>query len=515
MKIKSLIIAVAVFAGQFALADARVMNPGEATGQLVVLTPEDVKNLSPKYKALSPLSIPVWGELPLDLAVVAGSITLKQQNLLSHVQLKSRARHTPNLDISELENGIANPIFKGAKDGDWIKLSLTKDGKVSIEMSTEAAAVAAHKAKDLPPVSLRSDVQTKKIFQHSELGYKDLERVGSKAANYAELVKLLNTASRTVTRPGYAIPFYYYQEFLNTNPKVQEAITKMLADPLMNRVAKVEYRETKLKAVRELFEADDAVVSEELLNDLLTIFEAQRINGFPRRWKLRSSTNSEDLPNFNGAGLYESYSYKPVTKEGKEKKLERKKADLKKALQKVWASVWSMRAFEERSLFKIPHAEVKMAVQVNLGFGNEGADGVVVTKNVADDPKLKGDAVYIETQRGDEHGVANPQANVKPEKILVMIDRKQPLNKAAYKVNIIQKSNIADDTITILPTDNPNPVMSEDEIKDLVFQCLTAEAAFRKMHNKPEMALDLEFKVDSEDTGKRAVYVKQARPYID
>lgn len=512
---KNLILIATAVLAQLALADARVMNAGEATGQLVVLSPDDVMNQSAKYKALSPLSIPVWGELPLDLAVVAGSITLKQQNLLSHVQLKSRARHTPNLDISELQGGLANAIFKGAKDGDWIKMSLTKDGKITIEKSTEQAAAAAHKEKDLLPVQLRSDVATKKIFQHSELSYKDLERVGSKASNYAELVKVLNTASRTVTRPGYAIPFYYYQEFLNKNPKIQETINKVLSDPLMNRVAKVEYREAKLKALRDMFEADDAVVSEELISDLLKIFDSVRVDGLPRRWKLRSSTNSEDLPNFNGAGLYESYSFKPVNKEGREKKPEKKRADLRSALQRVWASVWTLRAFEERSLFKIPHADVKMAVQVNLGFGNEGADGVVVTKNVAGDPRVTGPAVYIETQRGDEHGVANPKANVKPEKILVEYDVKNPLNVAAYKVTIIQKSNIADDMSSILPNDNPNPVLTDEEAKDLVLQCLKAEAHFRKLHNSTTMALDLEFKIDSEDTGKRAIYVKQARPYLD
>lgn len=516
MKFANCILMMALtLGGSIASADAKVMNPGEAVGQLVILSADEVKAEGPKYKALSPLSIPVWGELPMDLAVVAGSITLKQQNLLSHVQLKSRARRTPNLDISELQGGIENALFKGLKDGDWIKMSLTKEGKISIEKSTEAAAVSANKAKELPPVTLRSDVQTKKIFKHSELSYKDLERVGSKAANYAELVRILNSASRTVIRPGYGIPFYYYQEFLNTNPKVQEAISKMLADPLMSRVAKVEYRETKLKALRDLFTADDAVVSDELVNQLLELFDSARVGGLPRRWKLRSSTNSEDLPNFNGAGLYESYAYKPVNKEGKEKKREKKIADLKNALKNVWSSVWSLRAYEERSLFRIPHADVKMGIEVNLGFGNEGADGVVVTRNVSGDPTLKNEGVYIETQRGGEHGVANPVANVKPEKILVEYDVQKPLDKAAYKINVLQKSNIADDMITIMPNDNPHPVLSDDEIKDLVFQCLTAEAAFRKMHNKPGMALDLEFKIDSEDTGARAIYLKQARPYID
>jgi hypothetical protein len=33
--------------------------------------------------------------------------------------------------------------------------------------------------------------------------------------------------------------------------------------------------------------------------------------------------------------------------------------------------------------------------------------------------------------------------------------------------------------------------------------------------DKEDFALDLEFKVDKEDSGRRQVYLKQARPYID
>jgi len=506
---------VFALSGQWAMAQARVMNPGEAVGQLVYLTADDVKSETPKYKSLSPLSIPVFGELPLDLAVVAGSITLKQQNLLSHVQLKSRARHTPNLDISNLPGGTGNELFKNVKDGDWVRMVLGKDGSIMLEKSSEAAATVFLQSKKLEPVTLKSDVRAKKIYTHAEIGYKDFERVGSKAANYAELIMALNTAGRTVVRPGFAIPFYYYQEFIDTNPKIKEAIEKLLTDPLMNRVARVSYREEKLKSLRELMRAEDVVVSQELVNQLIATFDPIKSNGLPRKIKLRSSTNSEDLPNFNGAGLYSSESYKPVNKEGKEKKPAKKAESMREALKEVWASVWSLRAFEERTLFRIPHADVKMGVQANLSFANEGVDGVVVTKNMADDPKLPGDGVYIESQRGDEHSVANPQANVRPERVLVLIDRKQPLNKAAYKVHVLQKSNIADDMKTILPGDNPNPVMSEDEIKDLVALSLQAEAHFRKFQNNANLALDLEFKVDSEDTGKRQVYIKQARPYID
>jgi hypothetical protein len=158
-----------------------------------------------------------------------------------------------------------------------------------------------------------------------------------------------------------------------------------------------------------------------------------------------------------------------------------------------------------------------MAMQVNPSFASEIADGVVITKNVLNDPRFPGRAVYIEVQRGDTFSVTNPLPGSRPEKILVMIDPANPLNKDAYQIHIVQKSNIADDTITILPADNPNPLMLDEEIKDLAFQVLKAEAHFKPIlgRDNDDFALDLEFKVDAEDTGSRQVYLKQARPYID
>lgn len=500
-----------------AIAAAKVMNPGEATGQLVYLSADDVLQQSVKYKSLNPLSIPVFGEMPLDMSVVAGAITLKQQNLLSHVQLKSRARHTPNLDISGLEGGLQNPLFQQFPDGSWVNMVLGTDGSVKIVASNEAAAVAAYNKKKTVKVNLQADVQTSTIFRTEELSSPDFVRVGSKAANYGELAKVLNTASRTVVRLGFGIPFYYYQEFVESNPKVKAAIQSVLRDPLMNRVAKVEYREAKLKALRDLMTAEDAIMNEKLIDELISRFDQVRgKDGLPRKLKLRSSTNSEDLPNFNGAGLYTSESYKPV-KDGKEKKAEKKRKSLKEALQTVWASVWNLRAYDERAFFQIPHDQVRMGMQVNPSFANEGADGVVVTKNVAGDARYSGYGVYIEAQRGDDHSVANPEPGVKPMRVLVLVDQNDKMNVSKYDIKVLQSSNIGDDNKTILPQDNPNPVMKDEEIKDLVYQALKAEAHFGPTldPDNKNFALDLEFKVDAEDTGSRQIYLKQARPYID
>lgn len=502
-------------------AQARVMNPGEAVGQLVFLSADDLRNETEKYKSLNPLSIPVFEELPMQLSVVAGTITLAQQNLLSHVQIKATARKTPNLDISKLEGGMNNEFFADFGDGDWVRMLLGSDGSIILEPSDEAAANAFYKSKVFEPIRLVADLQANRIFKTSELSWTDFDKVGSKAANYAELAKALNTPERTVVKPGYAIPFFYYQQFLDMNPAISDKINSVTRDPLMKYLARTSYREQKLREIRDLITGSDDVepqnlISQELLDNIISVFDQERdADGLPRRMKLRSSTNAEDLANFNGAGLYESESYKPE-KDGEEKSKKKKMKSLSEALRTVWSSVWTLRAFEERAYFQINHLDVKMAIQVNPSFRTEKVDGVVITKNVANEPSLLGKAVYIEAQRGDEYSVANPDPGIRPERILVQVDPANPLDQSTYVITVLQKSNIGDDMLTILSEDNPNPIMRDEEIKDLAYQSLKAERHFKPLlgADDDDFALDLEFKVD-DDTGMRQVYLKQARPYID
>jgi phosphoenolpyruvate synthase/pyruvate phosphate dikinase len=70
---------------------------------------------------------------------------------------------------------------------------------------------------------------------------------------------------------------------------------------------------------------------------------------------VRSSTNAEDLPGFNGAGLYDTVP----NVLGKEA--------LGVALKTVWASLWNLRAVEERTTFGIDHRQVFAAVLVQVG----------------------------------------------------------------------------------------------------------------------------------------------------
>lgn len=555
MKFMTFVIGAISLVSQLANAEAIIRNPGEAVGQLVYLSGDDSAKETPKYKGLTPLSIPVFAEQPHQLTVVAGTITLDEQNINSHVQLKAIARKTPNLDLSKEAGGVNGETLKGFKDGDWVKLVLIKGQAPKISKATKAEAEKARDAKKakLKPVTLKADLSVKQILTHAQLGYKDADKVGAKAANYAELVKAMNTASRTVIRPGYAIPFYFYQQFLDQNPAIKAELfdpnTGVYNDPMMNEAEETTYRQQRLEKIQKMIrgpseeELDEikkaikagkdvkipklSVVDDALVDQLIALFDKERDkDGLPRKMKLRSSTNSEDLPDFNGAGLYDSYSYKPY-KKAKEKKgrmkpeersQESKREQLKETLRWVWSSVFNQRAWEERMEFNIPHEQVKMGIEVNPSFGDEDADGVVISKNVARNTTIKDPGVYIETQRGDKHGVANPEAGVKPEQILVTLDVNDPLNTSKYKVNRLQKSNIADDKETILKQDNPADVMTDAEAIDLAQLVKKAEAHFKPLlgKDKADFAVDIEFKVDHEDTGgKRQVYLKQSRPYID
>jgi hypothetical protein len=65
------------------------LNPGEAWGYLRIF-PQDTGDVRPT-------DIVVFDELPLDLSVVAGTITKAYQDVTSHVNLKSQERGTPNM----------------------------------------------------------------------------------------------------------------------------------------------------------------------------------------------------------------------------------------------------------------------------------------------------------------------------------------------------------------------------------------------------------------------------------
>ena len=125
--------------------------------------------------------------------------------------------------------------------------------------------------------------------------------------------------------------------------------------------------------------------------------------GFPEgiNRRYRSSTNNEDLPGFNGAGLYDSKSQKPSEDE----------EDLAKSLKEVYASLWNFRAFTERDFHRIDHLAAKMGVLVHPSYQEELANGVAVS---FDPIRERDEWYYVNTQLGEDL-VTNPDAHSVPE----------------------------------------------------------------------------------------------------
>ena len=86
----------------------------------------------------------------------------------------------------------------------------------------------------------------------------------------------------------------------------------------------------------------------------LTAMHASYPEGQSLRY--RSSTNNEDLPGFNGAGLYDSKTQHPeeTTEDG-----------ISKSLKQVYASLWNFRAFTERDFYRVDHKAAAMGVLVH------------------------------------------------------------------------------------------------------------------------------------------------------
>jgi len=123
--------------------------------------------------------------------------------------------------------------------------------------------------------------------------------------------------------------------------------------------------------------------------------------------RLRSSTNAEDLPGFNGAGLYRS------TRVG----ADADDAALSDALRAVWASTWGFQAHEEREFFRIDSSRVAMAVLAQESVDDDVVDGVAITANPFNEGRP---ALFFNAQvAGDAGGaITSARADAVPEQVL-------------------------------------------------------------------------------------------------
>ena len=342
-----------------------VLNPGKATGRLRIIPKLDDDVL------LTPSDIVVLGEAPLRLSPVAGIVTNEFSTPLAHVNLLAKSWKVPNGYVRDAVSKFA-PF-----DGQWVRMEAGETITIRLATIKEIAAAQRVQAKRKVRIA-KSDLTFRALPALGDLRAGDAVRVGSKAANLGEVAIQRHPGKDDFeVPPGFAIPFAWYQDFLRING-LDRKIATLLVDPRMRSDGK--YRREQLAVLRAAFNAGMLPAG---LGAKLAERRAAAIGD--GGVFVRSSTNSEDLPGFNGAGLYSSVPN--VTDQ----------AALEAAVKLVWGSVWNDGAFAAREAAGIDHRSVMAGVLVQQGMNAE-ASGVMITENPFD-PSEWG-TVFINAKRG-------------------------------------------------------------------------------------------------------------------
>ncbi len=429
----------------------------------------------------SATDIVIFKNLPNTLSHVAGVLTDLPQTPLSHINLKAKQNNTPNAFLAEASS---NPELR-ALDGKTVRLDVKEKGYTIREASQAEVRQFLEQSRPQTPITPPRDLTETHIRPLSNIRHTDLSTVGAKAANMGELLALLK--NDRVIPDGFAVPFSFYHEFMIHN-RLYTVARKMMARPEFQNDPSI--RSLQLKAFRK--QIRHAVVPESLADKLM-----EMTLNVPRRTPLRcrSSTNTEDLEGFNGAGLYDSYTHRP------------KEGHIGNTLKQVWASLWNYRAFEERDYYRIDHFATAMGVLVHPNFDDEKANGVALTKNPYDSGW---GGAYINVQVGEDL-VTNPEKGELPDEILIMqtTTAEDPLGQSYETIYIRQSTRVA----------AGKHVLTQRQIEHLTRVLNKIKSHFAALYGVDEndleaynaFAMDVEFKIDR----SKQLVIKQARPWVD
>ena len=435
------------------------LNPGEGYGRLRQLRADERPH---------PRDIVVYEALPNELPPVAGIISTVPQTPLSHVNLRA------------VQNGIPNAYVRGFLDNDeyrsllgtFVRFSVTESGW-DVSPAT-AAQVAAHYAASRPTHTQtpRRDLSVRTITPLSQVEFEHWDSFGVKAANVAVL-GTLGFPDGTIP-DGYAIPFYFYDEFMKANNFYTEIREMMAADEFQTDF---DEQEDELKKLRKKIKKG---ATPQWIIDALTAMHGAYLEGQSLRY--RSSTNNEDLPGFNGAGLYDSNTQHPH---------ETVEDGIDKSLKQVYASLWNFRAFSEREFHRVDHLAAAMGVLVHPNYSDELANGVAVSFDLL---SAEEGTHYVNSQLGEDL-VTNPEAHSVPEEVLLHQDG---------TFSILATSNLVEPGLLL---------MSVTQMQQLRRHLGVIHTHFKGLYNpaagKP-FAMEIEFKITSENI----LAIKQARPWV-
>lgn len=413
----------------------------------------------------------VLDEVPVQLPPVAGIITSKPSTPLSHINLLAKGWGIPNVYVKN-----AQELFK-QYDGRWVQFDARRDA-YSIKPAENSALDEYQKRlkQRLDIMKPRSDLSVRKLAGLNEQRAASVIAYGAKSANLGELIHARLPGFSVP--PGFTVPFFYYDQFVRDND-LDDAIYALLDDQKF--VHDPAYRRASLVRLRESFQKGkfSAALRAEILRRLHAEFPGKGVFA-------RSSTNSEDLPNFNGAGLYTSMPNLRTDEQ------------LIEGIKTVWASVWNFEAYEARERAGIDHMKIYMAVLIQEGINSESS-GVMITT----DPFNKAErnpAIYISAKRGLGMKVVEGQK----------IAEQVVYRPRALSVQILTRSE-EDSLLTFDEKGGikENPISGERAVlSDAVVRRLAAAAiGIKKLFAGKDQDIEWAYM-------KGQIYIVQTRPFI-
>jgi pyruvate phosphate dikinase-like enzyme len=449
-------------------AEYQAFSKGRAVGKLHVVP------MNTPYESLTfgRHDIVLLQESYPDITPVAGILATAFSTPLSHVNLRANAWGIPNAGDKKARDKY------GKLDGKTVYYEVT-DASMTLREATPAEikelenVIANAKHVDLP----RAQVEVPRFAMLTRMRAKDVTIYGTKAANLGEIV----TANLKGVRvpEGFGVPFFYYQQHMRQNG-LDKKVDALLADTRFK--TDPGWRKTTLEELRKAIQ--DAPIDQTSLD---AIYKRVRLKLHGKGVFVRSSTNSEDLPGFNGAGLYDTVPNVVGKKE------------IGEALKLVWASVWTLRAVDEREAFGMDHKQVFGGVLVQIGV-NASAAGVLITKNLydpTDDHSFTINAKFglgmrvVEGQKVPEQIVFDPTND--GTKIISRAD--DPI-----MLKFDEKGGIREIPVPA----GAGVILSEDRAKLLSTMVRNFVPVFT--HGKP---LDVEWVLEGED-----FWIVQARPFV-
>ena len=331
------------------------------------------------------------------------------------------------------------------------------------------------------------------VLWFSEIGLKDLERVGGKNASLGEMVQNLREAGVKVP-DGFATTADAYRRFLATSGLDQRIVDRLQGldtDDVTALAAAGSEIRTLVRDTTFLpeFEAEIRASYQELVD--------KHGGSDDLSWAVRSSATAEDLPDASFAGQQETF----LNVRGIE--------NILLAIKDVFASLYNDRAIAYRVHHNFEHAKVALSAGVQRMVRSDiGASGVMFTMDTESGFQ---DAVFVTSSYG--LGEAVVQGAVNPDEFYVYKPAlragrpailKRGLGEKALQMTYTASREIGR-TIDFVPVEaalRNRFSLTDDDVEKLARHALAIEAHYGR-------PMDIEWGKDGIDG---ELYILQARP---